>query len=289
LRERQPHAIQVSMWPLTIVGILAHRLARSRARVVLSDHTTLSKHFPPSQPLVHRSLAWTVRIFYPLADARVLVSKAAADDLARLSGIDRASLQIVYNPVGTPPEGLGRDAPIEALWGGADKRIITVGSLKEEKNHRLLIRSFAAAFAGGTAKLMILGEGALRRELETLAGELGVGGQVLLPGFAANPWPYYAAADLFVLSSDYEGFPLVLIEALRSGLPIVSTDCESGPREILEGGSYGTLVPVGDAQALARALSEALASQHDPQALRARAEMLSGQSTSDRYLELMSG
>jgi glycosyltransferase involved in cell wall biosynthesis len=112
---------------------------------------------------------------------------------------------------------------------------------------------------------------------------------VLLPGFAANPWPYYAAADLFVLSSDYEGFPLVLIEALRSGLPIVSTDCESGPREILEGGSYGTLVPVGDAQALARALSEALASQHDPQALRARAEMLSGQSTSDRYLELMSG
>jgi glycosyltransferase involved in cell wall biosynthesis len=136
---------------------------------------------------------------------------------------------------------------------------------------------------------MILGEGALRRELEILAGELGVGGQVLLPGFAADPWPYYASADLFALSSDYEGYPLVLIEALRSGLPVVSTDCESGPREILDGGRYGTLVPVGDEQGLAEALWGGLAGRHDAAALRARAEALSGQSTSDRYLELMLG
>jgi glycosyltransferase involved in cell wall biosynthesis len=125
--------------------------------------------------------------------------------------------------------------------------------------------------------------------LEPLVQSEGMAGQILLPGFTTDPWPHYASADLFALSSDYEGYPLVLIEALRCGLPIVSTDCESGPREILGGGRFGTLVPVGDEVALAEALKQALAQPRDAAALRARAEQLSGQSTSDRYLELMLG
>jgi glycosyltransferase involved in cell wall biosynthesis len=289
-RRRRPHAIQISMWPLTVIGIIAHRLARSKARIVTSDHAALSKHYPPSNPLAYRSLIWSVRLFYPLADARILVANDAADDLARISGIDRNSLEVVYNPVGEPPANVGTTRDIEALWGSAERRIITVGTLKDQKNHQLLIRSFARAFRGEPVKLMILGEGAdLRPVLEALSVELGVAEQVLLPGFTTHPWPYYASADLFALSSDYEGYPLVLIEALRLGLPIVSTDCKSGPREILDGGRYGTLVPVGDEVALAEAMKEALGRAHDPAALRARAETLSGQSTSDRYLELMLG
>ena len=288
-RQRRPDAMQISMWPLTVVGILAHRLARSRARIVTSDHAALSKHFPSSDPLVYRSLTWTVRLFYPLADARIVVAKEAADDLARISGVDRRSLEVVYNPVGEPPADVGTTREIEALWGEAERRIITVGSLKAQKNQQLLIRSFTRAFKGKSVKLMILGQGELRPSLEALAAELGVSDQVLLPGFATDPWPYYASADLFALSSDYEGYPLVLIEALRSGLTIVSTDCESGPREILDGGRYGRLVPVGDEEALADAMKEALDRPQDSATLRARAETLSGQSTSDRYLELMLG
>lgn len=288
-RRRRPHAVQISMWPYTVLGIVAHRLARSKARIVTSDHAALSKHYPASRPLTYRSLTWTVRLFYPLADTRILVANEAADDLARISGIHRSSLDVVYNPVGEPPENVGTTREIEKIWSGAERRIITVGTLKAQKNHQLLIRSFARAFRGEPEKLMILGDGELRRDLEALAKELGVADQVLLPGFTTDPWPYYASADLFALSSDYEGYPLVLIEALRSGLPIVSTDCESGPREILDGGRFGTLVPVGDEAALAEGMKAALDEPYDAAALRARAEALSGQATSDRYLELMLG
>ncbi|MGE5721893.1 MAG: glycosyltransferase, partial [Sphingomonadales bacterium] len=288
LRERRPDAIQVSMWPLTVAAVIAHRLARSRARVVLSDHIVLSKqyaHFGVVRRLLRRL---SIRLAYPLADARVLVSRQAADDLARISGISRDSIDVVYNPV-SRPTAASQPVDAAALWGDADGRIITVGSLKAQKNHALLIRSFARLRAKRRARLLILGDGPLRGELEALVASQGLSGEVLMPGFVTDPWPYYETADLFALSSDYEGYPLVLIEALRSGLTVVSTDCESGPREILDGGRYGRLVPVGDEAAFAAAMEQALAGPGDPAPLQARAEALSGQGTSDRYLQLMLG
>jgi glycosyltransferase involved in cell wall biosynthesis len=209
--------------------------------------------------------------------------------MARLSGIKRESIETIYNPVAAPPENAQASPETDALWDDAGSRILTVGSLKEQKNHALLIRAFARLARERPARLMILGEGELRPALEALAEAEGVGDRVLMPGFAADPWPYYASADLFVLSSDYEGFGLVLVEAMRSGLKVVSTDCEAGPREILADGRYGRLVPCGDVEALAEAMAEALDDQVDSQALAARAEEISGQGSSDRYLELMSG
>jgi glycosyltransferase involved in cell wall biosynthesis len=287
-RERNPHAVQISMWPYTIAGLLAHRWAGSTSRVVLSDHATLSKHYRPGT-IAYFLLTKTVRLFYPWADARVIVAEHAADDLARISGIDRASIEVIYNPVSAPPPDQGERPDIEALWGNAEKRIITVGTLKDQKNHKLLIRSFARAFSGSSVKLMILGEGPLRSDLEALVDAEGLSDRVIMPGFTTEPWPYYASADLFALSSDYEGYPLVLIEAMRCGLSIVSTDCESGPREILEGGRYGILVPIRDEPALAKGLERGLRAANDPAALIRRAETLSGQATSDRYLQLMLG
>jgi glycosyltransferase involved in cell wall biosynthesis len=220
----------------------------------------------------------------------VVVSRQAADDLARISGIARDRIEVIYNPVGEPPADRDPTPQIEALWKGASDRIITVGSLKEQKNHALLIRAFARLAAKRPdARLMILGEGELRPRLERLAEQKGVADRVILPGFFTNPWPFYASANLFALSSDYEGYPLVLIEAMRSGLGTVSTDCESGPREILEGGRYGRLVPCGDPVALAEAMEAALVERSDPGRMKTRAEELSGQDTSDRYLELMTG
>jgi glycosyltransferase involved in cell wall biosynthesis len=134
---------------------------------------------------------------------------------------------------------------------------------------------------------MLLGEGALRDELVRLAASEGVGGQVLMPGFVADPGPYFRSADLFVLSSDHEGFGNVILEALACGVPVVSTDCRSGPAEILAGGQFGRLVPVGDAAAMASAMREALDQDHDRAALRRRAAEFSVTRAADQYLELM--
>jgi glycosyltransferase involved in cell wall biosynthesis len=276
------------MWPLTVVGILAHRLARSKAKLVVSDHIALSKQYALGRA-GSRLMGLSIRLFYPKADARVIVSARAADDMARLSGIARDSIETIYNPVAAPPTLVQPSAEIESMWGDAGARILTVGSLKEQKNHALLIRAFARLSRQRPARLMILGEGDLRADLETLARAEGVGDRVVMPGFAADPWPFYASADLFVLSSDYEGFGLVLVEAMRSGLKVVSTDCEAGPREILADGRYGLLVPCGDSEALAQAMIEALDAPADRASLAARAEEISGQGAADRYLELMTG
>jgi glycosyltransferase involved in cell wall biosynthesis len=253
---------------------------------VISDHTLLSKHYA-GNPWALRLLKATTRLFYPWADARVIVANAAADDLAGLSGLKRDSLEVIYNPVFAP--AVHRVAKVEARWGEADGRIISVGSLKAEKNQALLIRSFARVRQVRAAKLMILGSGELAPELEDLARSLGVGDNVQFAGFIADPWPYYASADLFVLSSDYEGYPLVLIEAMMCGVPVVATNCESGPREILDSGRFGRLVPVGDEAALANAMQAELEHPTPSALVMERAEELSGASTVDRYLELLLG
>src|SRR5690606_26732556 len=135
--------------------------------------------------------------------------------------------------------------------------------------------------------LCILGEGEERPRLQALVDALGLDGRLLLPGYQSDPAPWYAHADLFVLSSDHEGFGNVIVEALEQGVPVVSTDCPSGPREILEGGKYGTLVPVGDAAALASAIDDALSREHNHDALKRRAQDFSVDKAADAYLDLL--
>jgi len=287
LRERRPAAVQASMWPLTIVAIVAARLSGTKSRVVVSDHSILSQQYRGSS-LTLAALKSTTRLVYPLADARVCVSQGCAADLANLSGLSRDSFSVVHNPMLRPPARLASNPAIERLWAGAERRILTVGTLKEAKNHALLIRAFALMGTDAAARLMIVGDGPLRASLDNLVDELDLGGRVLLPGETSDPWPYYASANLFVLSSDREGLPGVLMEAMLAGLPVVSTNCGTGPSEILEGGAFGRLVPVGNAQALADAMAAALAEQHDPGPGRQQALQLS-QGSEERYLDLMLG
>ena len=202
-------------------------------------------------------LRWTTRWLYPLADHRVVVSARAAGDLAALSRLARERFEVIHNPI-SPPTLLATTPEVERLWGDGEPRIITVGALKEEKNQALLLRAFARLSGHPEARLMILGEGPLRAGLERLAAKLGIADRVRMPGFSVDPWPCLASADLFVLSSDHEGFGLVLAEAMHAGLRVVSTDCEGGPREILDGGRYGKLIPTGDVAGLAEAMAAAL-------------------------------
>jgi glycosyltransferase involved in cell wall biosynthesis len=253
---------------------------------MISDQVALSPHMKNARQLL--ALKWTARQFYPRADMRVMCSADAATDLARLTGIDAHRFEIITNPI-EPPPSLATNPRIEALWGDADGRILNCGSLKGQKNQALLLRAFAATEAKPNARLMILGEGALRGQLEGLARELGIADRIIMPGFDLDPWPYLASADVFVLSSDYEGFPLVLAEAMYAGLRLVSTDCPTGPAELTDNGRLGALVPCGDANALAAAIDKAWSAPHDPAAQRAQATAKAGPVQIARYAELLTG
>jgi glycosyltransferase involved in cell wall biosynthesis len=278
-RRERPDAIQVSLWPLTTVAIVARWLAGSKARLMTSDHIA----FAQASWWDTLPIRLTAGPLYLLADVRVSVSEGAARDLAEVTGMRRDRFEVIYNPI-SPPEDIRSNKEADRLWGSAKIRILAVGSLKPQKNHALVIRAFARMTPD--AKLMILGEGPLRGELEALAAELGIADNVTMPGFALDPWPYYASASLFVLSSDYEGFANVVLEALAAGLPVVSTDCRSGPAEILDHGRFGALVSVGDEAALAEAIERTLQEPHDPEAGKERAAHFSAGSAR-RYRQLL--
>lgn len=286
LRRQRPDAAIVSMWPLTVTCLLAHQLVRTATRMVILEHNTLSIQYD-DWGFAHRFLLGSsISLSYPLAFARVAVSGGVADDLAALSGMARDSISVIHNPLPARPE-VATDAA-EAVWGGwRGPRIITVGRLKAQKNHALLIRAFKKMLAICDARLLIVGTGELAESTAAVARAEGIAEKVLMPGATINPTPYYRSSDLFVLSSDWEGFGTVIFEALACGLPVVSTDCRSGPSEILENGRYGRLVPVQDANALARAMAEALTAKHDRDALKRRAADFAPDRIAKQYLDLL--
>lgn len=287
LREERPDAIQCNMWPLTVVAVVARMLARSPAELVVSDHSQLSMAYGGRGHLSRAILRATLQT-YRFADSRVAVSAGVADDLARLSGIARNRFTVIYNPVTTFGQAASK-VNEDALWGpreGAGVRILTVGRLKAPKNHALLLDAFHR-LDRSDARLAILGTGELEAVTRARVEEFGLNDRIIMPGHVADPSPWYATADLFVLSSDYEGFPLVLGEALSFGLPVVATDCPSGPAEILDNGRYGQLVPVGDAHALATAIENALTNNHDRDALKGRAREFAPEIAARKHLDLL--
>lgn len=281
LRRERPQALQVSMWPLTIVAIVAGRIARSGTRIVTADHITLSRQYG-GEPLRMASLKASLRLFYPSADHRIAVSKGSAADLERLC---RAPVEALYNPI--PSVGDGPAEP--GAWPTGKRRLLSAGSFKAQKNQALLLEAMTLLEPRLDAALVILGEGALRPRLERDIDRLGLAGRVFLPGHVLDPGPYYRAAELFVLSSDYEGFGNVIVEALSAGLPVVSTDCPDGPAEILDGGRYGELVPPRDPAALAAAIDRAFAAPPSPDRQKARASEFGEDRAVERYLEIMLG
>jgi glycosyltransferase involved in cell wall biosynthesis len=288
LRGRRPDALIVAMWPLTAIAPAARSVASRDTRVLVSEHGILSAQYRDWGSAHRVALRASAGLGYRLADARVGVSRGVADDMACLSGLGRERFSVINNPVPLPSEpSPAARAEAEALWGvppGA--RMLSVGRLKRVKNQALLLHAFARLERADT-RLMLVGDGELEAELHGLAAELGIADRVIFAGFHADPTPFYRTADLFVLSSDNEGFGNVIVEALNCGTPVVSTDCPSGPAEILAGGEYGTLVPVGDAEALSRAVEEALARPRDPERLRSRARDFSPEKAAKAYLDLL--
>jgi glycosyltransferase involved in cell wall biosynthesis len=286
LRQVRPDVVLAAMWPLTTVAAAAWLLAGRQGRLFLSDHTQLSVSSVEELGLSPRLLGLAIRCSYWFADGVIAVSRGVKEDLHRLGGLPKQAVHVIYNPAATGASS--ERVPVEVrdrLWGsGFRHHILAVGKLKAQKDHATLLRAFALLPESLGAKLTIVGEGPLRRELEQLVKELKLCGRVALPGFTLDPYRWYRSADVFVLSSKWEGFGNVIVEALESGLPVVSTDCNSGPAEILEDGRFGRLVPVGDAPALARGISDSLQALHDRQRLIERSKVFSAPVIADQYL-----
>jgi glycosyltransferase involved in cell wall biosynthesis len=286
LRREKPAVLWVGMWPLTSAAVAAWLLAGRPGKIFLIDHNQLSISCVRELNVPTWWLKLVMNATYPFATGVMAVSQGVAADMSRLSGFAVERIKVIYNPAatGVSPERAASELR-EQLWGkGFDFHILAVGTLKKVKNFELLIRAFHKLPTSLMSKLTIVGEGELRSSLERLVSELGIQNRISLPGFYQDPYPWYRSADLVVLSSDSEGLPTVLIEALECGVPIVSTDCPSGPAEILENGRYGRLVPVGDVDALAGAMLASLHDTPDREALMNRAKDFSVERISREYL-----
>ena len=288
LRKRSPDALIANMWPLTSAAVMGKALSRHGCRLLVVEHSILSRQYAAWGRMHSALLSASIAATYRFADRIAAVSKGAALDTARLARIGSDRVAVLHNPIPPRPmPGAEARAAADALWACPPGcRMLTVGSMKDQKDHGLLLRAFAG-MDRPDLRLMLLGQGGNEAALRALASDLGIASRVIFAGFHPDPAPFYATADLFVLSSYLEGFGNVIVEALSFGLPVVSTDCPSGPAEILQGGRFGRLVPVGDASALARAMDAALAAPVDRDALIRRAADFAPGIAARRYLDLL--
>jgi glycosyltransferase involved in cell wall biosynthesis len=261
LRTEEPEAMLSVFGYVNIIASLAWRMAGVRTRLLLNEQNTVSLESGNASKWRGRLVPWLIKHFYPWANGIVVVSHGVRDDMAQLTKIPLERITVIYNPSVVRAEVWKKaQAPLDHPWFKADQPpvLVAVGRLQMQKDYPTLLHAFAKVRQTRPARLLILGEGKERPLLEELIKRLGLEHDVSLPGFVMNPYAYMARASLFVLSSRWEGLPTVLIEALCCGTPVVSTDCPSGPREILKDGQYGQLVPVGDVDELARAIAAAL-------------------------------
>lgn len=266
LRRSRPDALVTAMSHTNLVGVLATRLARVGPPVVVVEHDTLTAVTAQAVRRRARLVPRLARLLYPLADRVLAVSSGVADDLAAVTGLQRAQIDVAYNPVITPDVRAAAGRRPTHPWLRDDRRpvVLGIGRLAPKKDFASLVEAFARVAPATDARLVLLGEGPERAALEGLVAARGLTDRVDLPGFVDDPYAHLARCAVFVLSSRWEGLPTVLIEALFCGVPVVSTDCPSGPREILADGRHGRLVPVGDVDALAKGINAGLEGQLRP-------------------------
>lgn len=260
LRRERPAALLSSKHRANQIAILARALAKVETRLLVKIETNLTASLAKQNGFKRFLFRRQLRLFYPHADGVIGVSQGVTDDLRHLIGNDPERFHTVYNPV--LPKDLESRAhePVEHPWlGGEVPVVIGAGRLTRQKDFATLLRAFALVLKERPARLLLLGDGPEKGRLEGLTAELGISAAVDFYGFVANPFPFIARSNLFVLSSAWEGFGNVLVEAMALGVPVVSTDCPSGPREILHDGLLGSLVPVGDFVSLAAVIVATLA------------------------------
>lgn len=288
LRSARPTVLLSDKDRANRTALRARALADVPTRCAVRLGTTVSVNLAAKARLE----AWIQRRSmkrYGQADTIIVPSEGAADDLAGVSGIPRERISVLvnpvvgesleYRPVIPPPHPWLKDPAIPVIMG--------VGSLTARKDYATLVRAFARLRARQHCRLVIVGDGPEKAHLLALATELGVSDDLALPGFTHDPYAWMAQARVFAHSSRWEGLGIVLIEALALGLPIVATNCPSGPAEVLDHGRHGQLVPVGEPAAFADALERALEQPHDPERLRRAAHRFRIDTATSAYIEAL--
>ena len=261
LQEAQPDHLLSALNPTNLLALRASRRAGTSTRLAMSLHNHFEEKwrnvFTPSAPLRRLLFRW----MYQRSNAVVTVSNELRQYLITSMRLDPKSVHVIENPVDSVALRALSEAPVEHPWLAPDSDsqvLIGVGRLTRQKDFATLIQALRSVRESRPARLLLLGEGEERSALESLCSRLGIRSAVDFVGFQANPYAWMRRSDLLVLSSRWEGYPLVLLEALALGGRIVATDCPSGPREILKRFQCGLLCPVGDVSQMASAIHEAL-------------------------------
>jgi len=289
LRQRRPAALLAAKDRAGRTAVLARRLARTDTRIVMRLGTNLSTAMADKSALTRWLRYWPIRWLYPWVDEIVAVSDGVAMDTAAIARIPPERISVIRNPVITPELPMLAAESCDHPWlqDGQSPVILGAGRFQRQKDFPTLIRAFALVRAKRRCRLVILGDGGGKRKLSALISELRLTDDVDMPGFRSNPYPFLSRASIFALSSAWEGSPNVLTEAMALGTPVVSTDCPSGPRELLDGGKHGPLVRVGDIDALAGAITATLDNHLPPQALKAAVAKYNQEESARNYLNAL--
>ncbi len=291
LRQRKPDVLVSHLAHPNVAAVVAAACARTGTKVVLIEHndnTFIDQG--RSRSAASQALQQIKSLVYRRADEIVGVSEGVSDYVSRTFGVPREKLTTIYNPVVNDTLLERSQQPLAHPWfaEGQPPVLLASGRLREQKDFSTLLQAFSRVRQTRPCRLLILGEGRLRAELEAEVAALGLQNDVALPGFVENPYAYMRRAALFVLSSRWEGLPTVLVEAMACGCPVVATDCPSGPAEILEGGRLGPLVEIANPEALAQAIVETLEAPVAHEQLEARAAHFSFENAIAAYTRLLS-
>lgn len=287
--KREKPTVSISARQRQDIGnILGCVLSQSGTKPIVSVHTNVTVENQQQKGRNSNFIVKTCsRWLYKRVHKFIAVSNGVADDFSRRTGVDRSAIKVIYNPVYKPyredPASPFNPQHREFLTTG-QKYVIGVGRLTKQKDFKTLIQAFSRIEKESNLALVILGDGPMRHELEDEVSKLKLNGKVFLFGFVSDPLYYIKRAEIFVLSSRWEGFGNVIVEALGTGTPVVSTNCPSGPEEILMGGKYGRLVPVGAPGEMAQAIRETLNNPPSPQDLISRAETFEVERITSEYL-----
>jgi len=294
----RPSSVLTSMYATGLVAIIGRLVSTFKPKIVVGAHNSLLFKSTNADNWKDKYLLLALaKFFFPFADSIVAVSNGVERELRDLIDVPAARVRTIYNPVIGNKFWQKLAEPRFHEWVDHTiirtfKTIVAVGRLVEQKGFDILLHALAETRQQSDIRLIIIGDGPLRRELEEQALSLGIGPFVVFLGWLSNPYSHLAHADLFVLSSRWEGLGNVLIEALASGCPIVATDCNFGPSEILEAGKHGLLVKVGSVVDLSEKISIALESSTDTEAKKdariVRAKQFTIDIAVERYLSLFS-
>ncbi|MEM8777524.1 MAG: glycosyltransferase [Cyanobacteria bacterium P01_G01_bin.49] len=289
LKKERPNILITALEDTNLIAILAHLMARVPTRIVVTVHNNLTQESKHLQSLKRRFVPYLIKWFYPFSDWVISVSYGVAKDLESL-GLSKEKIKVIYNPIITPDFIKMANAIPEHPWFDivGSPIILGVGRLDHQKDFETLIKAYSLLRKKKNSRLMILGQGSQHKRLLDFCKDLSLSeDDVTFPGFVDNPFSYMSHAAVCVLSSAWEGFGNVLVESMGAGTPVVSTNCPSGPAEILENGKYGALVPVGDAECMAEAILKTLDNPIQSSILQRRAKDFRLEKILDEYQELL--